>query len=188
MEFRSWIRGDLASLRNRLANGILSTIPPDRRTEWVDGGGTAAVYVMWHTARHQDLSVNGVLRGTGEVLDTWADRVGIDGDTWRGLAEGEDQDLVARLDPEEVGNYLLAVIDETASWIGAADLSVLDSTPDTAVVLERIGTPTDRFDWLYNMWDGQPGSFFVSWEAIGHGYSHLGELTTIRNRMGLSPF
>ncbi len=38
--------------------------------EQVDGGGVAPVYVAWHTARHQDLAVNGVLRGVDEVLDT----------------------------------------------------------------------------------------------------------------------
>ena len=48
--------------------------------------------------------------------------------------------------------------------------------------------PRDRFDWLYAMWEGKPAAFFVSWEAIGHGVSHLGELIATRNRMGLSPF
>ena len=70
-------------------------IPADRMADRVDGGGVTPVYVAWHTARHQDLAVNGVLRGCEEVLGSWADRVGLEGDTWRGLAEGEDLDLVA---------------------------------------------------------------------------------------------
>ncbi len=54
--------------------------------------------------------------------------------------------------------------------------------------LRELGVPEDRFDWLYGMWRGKPASFFLSWQAVGHGYNHLGELVSIRNRMGLSPF
>jgi len=188
MELRTWIISDLDSLGNRLANGILSVVPPERMTERVDGGGVAPVYMVWHTARHHDVAVNGVLRGATPVLDGWADRIGVDGDTWRGLAEAEDLDLVPLLDPEAVNGYLLDVINSTRSWVVDGDLSVLDTTPDASAVLDDIGTPADRFDWLHGMWSGKPGLFYVAWEAIGHGYNHLGELTAARNRMGLSPF
>ena len=188
MDLRTWIVNDLESLSNRLANTIFSVIPASRMSERVDDGGVVATYVAWHTARHHDLAVNGVIRGTDEVLVDWASRVGIDGDTWRGLAEMEDLDLIPQLDPEAVEAYLLAVIENTRAWAADADVSVLDSVPDSAAALRRIGTPIDRFDWLYGMWEGKPAPFFLSWEAVGHGYSHLGELTSIRNRMGLSPF
>ncbi len=188
MDLRTWITGDLTSLRNRLDTGVFSLLPADRMSERVDGGGVAAVYVAWHTARHQDLAVNGVLRGTDEVLDTWADRVGVGGDTWRGLAEGEDLALVEQLDPAAVGDYLLAVIDSTLEWVSGDDLAVLDTVPDSTAALERIGTPDDRFDWLYSMWDGKPAHFFLAWEALGHGFNHLGELITLRNRLGFSRF
>ena len=69
-----------------------------------------------------------------------------------------------------------------------ADLAPLDTTPDSSSALESIGAPPDKFDWLYSMWEGQPAPWFLKWSAVGHGFSHLGELTSIRNRMGLSPF
>jgi hypothetical protein len=188
MDLRTWIVTDLESLRNRLANGVLAIIPPDRMAERVDGGGIAPVYVTWHAARHHDVAVNGVLRETAEVLDDWTSRVGLADDPWRGLAEAEDLDLVPELDPEAVVGYYLAVIDETLKWAADGDLSVLDTQPDSSSALERIGTPRDRFDWLYSMWEGKPAVFFLAWEATAHGYNHLGELVSIRNRMGLSPF
>lgn len=94
MDLRSWIGGDLDSLQNRLSNGIFSVIPHDRLTERVDDGGIAALYVTWHTARHQDLSVNGVLRGTPEVLDSWSERVGLDGDSIGSMACGKESQHV----------------------------------------------------------------------------------------------
>ncbi len=188
MELRSWITADLTSLSNRLESGVLKIIPPERMTERVDDGGIAPVYALWHAARHQDLAVNAVLRGTDQVLTTWGERVGATEDTWRGLAEAEDLDLVPHLAPRAVADYYLAVIEETLRWVADGDLGVLDEIPDSAAALRQIGTPTDQFDWLYSMWEGQPGYFFLAWEAIGHGYTHLGELVTVRNRMGLSPF
>ena len=189
MDLRDWIVGDLRSLRAKLDGGVLGLIPPERRRERADGGGIAPAYVLWHLARHQDVAVNGVLRGgTDGVVDGWTERLGIDEDLWRGLAEGEDADLVDVLDPDAVGAYALAVCDSTAGWLDKDGLPPLDGRPDTTAALQAIGTPEDRFDWLYSMWDGKPTAWFLQWSAVGHGFNHLGELVSIRNRMGLSPF
>ncbi len=188
MELREWIVSDLRSLRARLAGGVLKLVPAQRRRERADGGGIAPVYVLWHLARHHDVAVNGVLRGTEAVVDDWTDRLGVNEKLWRGLAEGEDSDLVGILDPEAVGDYALAVIDTTAEWLDHSGLPAMHDRPETASVLAAIGTPEDRFDWLYSMWEGKPTSWFLQWSAVGHGINHLGELISIRNRMGLSPF
>ena len=166
----------------------MNTVPRERWRERVDGGGIAPLYVVWHTARHHDVAVNGVLRGHAPVLDDWSERVGIDGDTWRGLAEGEDHELVDQLDPEAVGQYMLAVLDTSIEWLARGSLPDPASVPDSQSALRLLDTPEDRFAWLYAMWENKPAQFFVGWEAVGHGYNHLGELMSIRNRMGLSPF
>ena len=188
VDLRTWITDDLASLRRRLDGGVLSLIPHDRRVERVDGGGIAPSYILWHLSRHHDVAVNLVVRGADEIVETWTDRLGVDRDLWRGLAEGEDGELVDQLDPEAIDGYALAVIDSTIAWVDGVDLSTLDTRPDTDAALGSLGAPADRFSWLYDMWRDQPASFFVAWEAIGHSVNHLGELISIRNRMGLSPF
>ncbi len=188
MHLRDWIIDDLRSLRAKLNGGVLSLIPPERRRERADGGGIAPVYVLWHLARHHDVAVNAVLRGADAVVDGWTGQLGIDRDLWRGLAEGEDSELVDVLDPEAVGAYAMAVFDSTAGWLDSHGLPSMDSLPDTTGALQSIGAPEDRFDWLYSMWDGKPAAWFLQWSAIGHGFNHLGELVSIRNRLGLSPF
>ena len=188
MDLRDWIIADLKSLRAKLDRGVLGLVPPERRRERADGGGIAPLYVLWHLARHHDVAVNGVLRGDSAVVEGWTDRLGIAEDLWRGLAEGEDADLVDVLDPEAVGGYTLAVMDATAAWLDTDGLPEMHDRPDTGSALEAIGTPEDRFDWLYSMWDGKPAAWFLQWSAVGHGFSHLGELVSIRNRLGLSPF
>ena len=42
--------------------------------------------------------------------------------------------------------------------------------------------------WLYAMWRDKPGAWFVQWEAIGHVQGHVGEMISVRSRLGLSPF
>ncbi len=189
MDLRDWIVADLGSARQRLEDGVLARIPPERRAELADSGGIAPVYVLWHLARHHDLAVNGVLRGADEVVHRFGGALGVDADLWRGLAEGADLDLVEVLDPEAVGDYALAALDGTIAWIeDGAPLDSLDEVPAATDALARLGTPEADFGWLYGMWDGKPARWFLSWEAIGHVVTHTGELVSIRNRMGLSPF
>ena len=92
------------------------------------------------------------------------------------------------LDPEAVMAYVRAVLDSTVAWLDDAALTDLDSVPASTDALAAIGTPTDDFDWIYAMWEGKPRQWFLSWEGHGHVVTHTGELVSIRNRMGLSPF
>jgi hypothetical protein len=188
MDLRTWITSDLGSLQTRLTGGVLDQIPHDRRAERLDESGVVPTYALWHMSRHHDVAVNRMIRGVDEVVESWTDRVGVSDDLWRGLAEAQDSELVEVLDPQEVDGYVVAVLEKTARWVQSADLSVLEEIPDSTAALASLGAPEERFGWLYSMWDGKPASFFLQWEAIGHGYNHLGELMSIRNRMGLSPF
>lgn len=187
-DLRTWIADDLVSTRDKLANGVLELIPPELRAGQVDGGGIPPVYVLWHLARHHDVATNSVLRGRDQIVHEFTDTVGVDDRLWRGLAEGADLDLVDRLDPERVGAYALACLDETIQWVHGVGLDDLDERPAATAALQKMGTPEDEFDWLYRMWDGKPRRWFLSWSAIGHVVTHTGELVSLRNRLGLSPF
>lgn len=60
--------------------------------------------------------------------------------------------------------------------------------PESSSALDRAAVDVDAVPWLDAMWAGQRGSFFLQWEAIGHRVNHLGEMVSVRNRLGLSPF
>ena len=69
----------------------------------------------------------------------------------------------------------------------AADLEVLDQgAPPGLAHLER--RRQDAVPWLYGMWAAKPMGWIVQWEAIGHVQGHLGEMVSVRGRLGLSPF
>jgi hypothetical protein len=46
----------------------------------------------------------------------------------------------------------------------------------------------DAAPWLHQMWTDKPLWWFIQWETIGHRVNHLGEMISVRGRMGLSPF
>ena len=189
MELRDWILDDLELVHTRISKQVLGIVPSERWHEQVDGGGSTIVTVLWHLSRHIDVGFNAVLLGGDEILGEWASRLSDrDVSGGPGLAEAGDTDVVDTLDPEAVAGYWDALMTGVRAWAPEADLSALDTVPDSAAGLARVGVPEDGYPWLYKMWSGQKGAFYLRWETIGHGITHLGEMVSIRNRMGLSPF
>ena len=106
-----------------------------------------------------------------------------------GLGEAEQPELTAALDVDALLGYVRAVHDTTATWLATLtddDLDIADAGgPDG---LTRAGIAEADVPWLHRMWDAKPAAWFVQWEAIGHRVNHLGEMVSVRNRLGLSPF
>lgn len=187
MTLRHWIEADLDRLWARVHDSVLGVVPADRWTEHADDGGSSLAFLVWHVARHHDLAVNAVVRGTPQVLEQFGELSRL-GDPPLGLAEQEPAELAERLDPVELVAYFDTVGEATRRWLADVDLAVLAGVPDASAALGRAGVPEAELGWLHGMWADQPASFFVQWEAVGHGINHLGEMVSIRNRMGLSPF
>jgi hypothetical protein len=109
---------------------------------------------------------------------------------WAGLSESEDRAVTESIDIEALDVYSEAVHAATAAWIGRMSALALDSVPDSSRRLDdHAGIPPDGdLRWLHAMWHGKTVAWFLQWECIGHGVSHVGEMTNVRNRFGLSPF
>lgn len=93
------------------------------------------------------------------------------------------------LDPDELERCVFDVHDATAAWLDAVAMSTFDTVPDAPRRLAEVaGIPADELAWRRSMWAGRTVGWFVQWECIGHGITHVGERVSVRNRMGLSPF
>ena len=188
-QLRRWLVEEVTSARGRLAGGVLGHLPVEEMAVHADGGGIPAGYVLWHLARHHDLAVNAVLRGRDQVIVDHLDALGVSDRLHRGLSESADVELVEILDLEAVAAYALASLDSTVAWLtNGAPIDDLDEVPDSVEILGSAGVPPEEFAWLYQMWEGKPRRWFLSWSAIGHVVTHTGELVSIRNRLGHSPF
>lgn len=189
MDLRQWIVTEHDGVRSRFVQSVRDVVPLER---WAErpGGGSSIAYLVYHAAAHQDVALASVVSGQSPLRTEWAARLGLDGvPADQGLGETEVLELTDALALDHLDAYAEAVAERSRVILGAVDIAELDSVPDSAKGLgELAGVDEEAAPWLFRMWDGKPTSFFVSWEDIGHGLNHLGEMVSVRNRMGLSPF
>jgi hypothetical protein len=186
MELRDWIIGEHDSVRTRFDRSISAIVPPDRWRDPAGAGGSSISYLLFHATYHADLAIGPVLAGEPPRIDAWRERLGLDRiGSSVGLGETEHPAVSSVVDVDALVAYADAVHDATTTWVERGDL---DAAVDGPAALETSGVTADDVPWLHSMWSGQPAMFFLQWEAIGHRINHVGEMVSVRNRLGLSPF
>ena len=184
-----WIRDEHASTGERFEHGVVDRVPLDQWHDPVGDGGSSLAWLTLHVAAHEDIAINGVVRAGEPLLTTWRSRLGLAAVAGHiGLGETEVPEVSARLDPVMVLAYARAVPAATAQWLVTLTPEALAEVPSSASGLAGAGVEESAAPWLYRMWADRPVSWFVQWEAIGHRINHVGEMVSVRNRLGLSPF
>ena len=205
MDLQQWIADDHASVLTRFENAIGVRVPVSR---WKDhgrqeqgrqeqgtndnGGTTPSIaWLLFHMTYHQDLALNTGVRNHPPLLEQHRAGLGLAGFApAAGLTESEDLAVTEALDLGALRRYADVVNASTQDWIDDISILALDSIPTSSWRLEhKAGIPAENdMSWLHAMWTDKPVSWLVQWECIGHGHTHVGEMTGIRNRLGLSPF
>jgi hypothetical protein len=189
MELRDWISAEHEGVLTRFDRSIVDVVPEERWRERAGVGGSSIAFLLFHTAYHADLATSSVLGGSEALIATWRDSLGLGAfPAHAGLAEAEDPALTTALDLDAARAYAVTVHEAISRWLSGADLAALDTVPDSAAALAAAGVTPDAVPWLYTMWHDKPAAFFLQWEAIGHRVNHVGEMISVRNRLGLSPF
>jgi DinB superfamily len=191
VELAAWLVDDLAAVRARFLNAIAAHVPEDRWAERADGGGSSIAALLLHVTVHQDLAVRTALGGQAPRFAAVAADLGLDAGAspLASLQEAEDPELTRALDLAAVQGYAAEVHDEVTSVLARLTAAELEAQ---APASERLGTvggvQYDDAPWLYAMWDGKPAAWFVRWELIGHVQGHVGEMVSVRDRLGFRPF
>jgi hypothetical protein len=190
VDLRAWITAEHDGLRDRFARAITPHVPPACWRERAGDGGSSIAWLVLHTAWHEDLAIAAVVRGTEPLLATWRGEIGLAAVAPAGgLGEAEDPGITAAVDVDALTAYAGAVHEATATWLNGADLDALDDVPPAGDRLADLaGVTSDAVPWLHSMWTGKPVGWFLQWEAVGHRQGHLGEMVSVRSRLGLSPF
>lgn len=190
MDVHSWIQNDLASVRSKLTDSVLSVVPVQRWVEQADDGGSSIVHLALHLARHQDLAINTAIRNHPPLYFTHRAALALDdAPPFAGMTERENRDITTRVPADALVAYVDEVFATTAAWLDDVGTMALDTIPDTSRRLDhQAALSVDDVDWLHRMWSDKPVWWLVQWPVIGHGHAHVGEAISVRNRMGLSPF
>lgn len=187
MDLRRWVADDHDSLRQRFHASIAAVVPHELWRARPVGGGPSIAWLALHATHHQDLALNTAVRKHPPIVAGWWERLGLAGAAATvGLPEAEDPAVTQQLDVAALVAYVDAVNAATSDWITDMSVLALDSIPESSRRLERIaGIARDDLDWLHAMWDGKPVAWLVRWECIAHGHGHLGEMVSVRDRLGL---
>jgi hypothetical protein len=189
VELRDWIVDEHASAGSRFEQSVVAAVPLECWTDPAGEGGSSIAFLAFHAAYHADLAASAVLAGSDPVLAEHRAALRIDGLPGAiGLAEAEPPELTAALDLDALLDYVRAVHDMGARHLQQVDPTTLGRPADGPAALARAGVDEAAVPWLYRMWEGKPASWLVQWEMIGHRVNHLGEMVSVRNRLGLSPF
>jgi hypothetical protein len=190
VDVHTWIRSDLDSVRAKLRDSVLSVVPEPRWVEQVDSGGSSIAHLVLHVARHHDLAITTAIRDHPPLFDAHREALGLAAAPAAvGLPEREDPAVSSVPSAEALTAYLDAVFAATQAWLDDVGTMAFDTVPDTSRRLtHRAGLSIDDVGWLHRMWTDKPVWWLVQWPVIGHGHAHVGEATSVRNRMGLSPF
>jgi hypothetical protein len=190
VDLRSWIVTDHAAALGRFEQGIVPHVPVERWRERPGAAGSSIAWLLLHLAAHQDLAITTAIQGERPVLAEHRARLGLESAEPRaGLSEAEDVDVTGAIVLPELLPYAQAVHELTASWLETMDLHHLDDVVPSSERLDACAGVTEAaVPWLHRMWDGRTAGWLVQWVAIGHVHSHVGEMVSVRARLGLSPF
>jgi hypothetical protein len=148
-------------------------------------GMNSLAWLLWHTARTEDVNVNLVITAGHQVFDEgWSKRLGIGrADIGTGMTDAEVTDLTRRLDLAAAKAYRNAVGKRTREIVGAFTDADWGGNIDAAV-LERVAAQGAIPAPLAKVFGGRPRAAVLSGIALFHPSAHMGEAVTVRSAGG----
>ena len=157
-------------------------------------GVNSLVWLLWHMARVEDVSVNLVISDGRQILDdAWARRMNV---PWRtigtGMTDSDAADLTKRADIGAVCAYRAAVAARTRNVVRALRPETWEETVEHADTARAAaaGAYAPNTAWTdgvgYRPWQGHSRAAQLAGSAVRHNALHLGEAVTIRSLGGFS--
>lgn len=182
---RAWLVAEHRDLVGRYQAQIGATVPASRWRDHVDGGGASVAWLRFHTALHADVALHCAIVGGSALVDRAA--LGIDGTAAHvGIGEADDPAVSEVIDLGALEDYCSTVDAAVGTWLAGADLTL--QRPADLAAVEAAGITVDAVPWLHRLWGNGDIGTLVRWELLGHPLSHVGEMISLRSRMGLNPF
>jgi hypothetical protein len=191
VDLRTWIVGDLDAVRRRFLGAVAAHVPRERWREHVDDGGSSLAGLLLHVTVHQDLATRTAVEGSPPLFAERAPVLGLPAGAspLPSLQEAEEPSTTGAIDLDALETYAADVHAAALALVGRIEAAALDEIPPASDRLVELGgVARDDAPWLHDMWAGKPAAWFVQWELIGHAQGHVGEMVSVRDRMGYRPF
>ena len=183
------LRGLHRGVRFMFETSIRSVFTPEQMKERIDERGNSIVWLMWHTARTEDLVTQTILQGKPQLFESegWGQRMGID-ETLNGTGFGDEEvaEVTKAIDFASVDEYWQATAKASFGWLKSITPDDLDTVPDIDARLAD-APPVLRGEaneGLWSLWRGRTAAFLFTGPIVSHGYMHVGEMQAIGGRLG----
>ena len=167
-------------LHHGLVEGLLTSLPEAQLRGRPHPGVNTIAWLLWHSARIEDLAVNRFLADSPQVLDEWRDRLGVARvDVGTGMTDAEVDEFSTRIDLTALRGYWDAVTARTLGLTGSLRSSELEAVVPGARVksvvhAEKAVAP--GVEWLTEFWaGGRTRAWMLAQTALLHPYGHYYE-------------
>lgn len=186
MDFMKYVQGQHRGIRWFFENTVISGTAPEKFKERVNNHGNSIAWLMWHTARTEDFTVNAIIRQRPQIVeDGWAAKLGVDElRIGTGFNDDEVEDLTKDLDVSALDEYWKTVADDTSLWLGSNTEDVLNERFEAEERFATVPQPFSPGQGAMVLWQGRSAGFLLSTVVITHAYIHLGEMNAIRGQIG----
>lgn len=168
-------------LHQRIPDDLLAKLPETQLRGRPHAGVNTVAWLLWHTARIEDVGVNRFVTDLPQVLDDgWGERLAVARrDVGTGMNDAEVDDLSARIDLHALRGYWEAVTRRTlevaASLRGAALETVVPAERVRDVAFSE-GAVARGVEWLAEFWaGGRSRAWFLAQVPLLHVYGHYFE-------------
>ena len=151
--------------------------------------GNSVAWLMWHTARTEDMALNSLIQGTPQILidGDWGNKLGIDAThIGTGLGDDEVADFTKELNVEAVDEYWQETAKASYRWLKSISETDLDFVPDFE---ERMASSppviaSGGSELATQFWKGRNTGQLFQGLVIGHGFIHVGQMQEIGGQLG----
>ncbi|PYN96583.1 MAG: hypothetical protein DMD91_20950 [Candidatus Rokuibacteriota bacterium] len=153
-------------------------------------GANTVAWLVWHTARVEDVGVNRFVVDRPQVLeDGWLKRLGVERrDVGTGMNDAEVDELSARIDLDALRGYWDAVTRRTPEVIASVRGSDLEAVvPEDRVrrVALSEGAVAPGAEWLTEFWaKGRSRAWILAQTPFLHVYGHYFEARAVAGLRG----
>jgi hypothetical protein len=164
-----------------LVEGLFADLTETQLRARPHPGVNTVAWLVWHSARIEDLAVNRFLTDRRQVLDEgWLERVAVPRrDVGTGMTDAQVDELSARIDLSALKGYWHAVSARTlevAETLTAADLDAIVPAEQVRAAVRADSAVAPGVEWLTEFWaGGRTRAWILSQTALLHPYGHYYE-------------
>jgi len=168
-------------IHGSLIDGLFSRLPEPHLRGRPHPGVNTVAWLLWHSARIEDVALNRFLADRPQVLDAgWLERLAVPRrDVGTGMKEAEVDELSARIDLQALKGYWDAVTARTLEVIETlrgSDLEALVPGERVRSVVLSEGVVAPSAEWLTEFWaGGRSRAWVLAQTALLHPNGHYYE-------------